>query len=181
MRAFLTMGLMLLASPALAADIFEAARRGDTAAVAAYMAAGGALDVRNERGFTPFILASYHDRQEVAAQLLAAGADPCATDAQGSNAFMGVAFRGHDAMAGWLLQHTACDVNHRNHAGQTALMMAALFGREPMLRLLLDEGADPAMMDARGNTAASLAEGQGLTHLSHLLQYLRPRPAGGAD
>lgn len=173
-RGLIIVGWMLLPGVASAADIFDAARAGDRAAIAAYVAAGGEVDVRTDRGFTPFILAAYNDQQAAAADLLKEGADACAVDAQGSNAFMGVAFRGHQRMAEWLLREAPCDVNHRNHAGQTALMMASLFGREAMVELLLEHGADASIVDAQGNTAQSLAAGQGLTGLVAKLKFLRP-------
>src|SRR5215813_14509239 len=50
-----------------------------------------------------------------------------------------------------------CDINAANHAGQTALMMAALFGRTETVKLLMTHGADPSLMDAAGNTAVGLA------------------------
>jgi ankyrin repeat protein len=41
---------------------------------------------------------------------------------------MGVAFKGETGIAQRLIA-ADCDVNARNDAGQTALMMAAMFGR----------------------------------------------------
>ena len=67
---------------------------------------------------------------------------------------MGVAFRGHDAIASQLIA-TGCDINATNAMGQTALMMAAMFGRERQIELLLAEGADAGVVDLQGNTAAS--------------------------
>ena len=54
-----------------------------------------------------------------------------------------------------------CDVNARNKAGQTALMMAALFRRTNQIDMLLKAGADPAIADASGRTAAIVAVAQG--------------------
>jgi len=65
-----------------------------------------------------------------------------------------------DAIAALLLT-AGCDVNLRNKAGQTALMMAALFNRSKQIEMLLDAGADPAIADASGRTAASVAQAQG--------------------
>jgi uncharacterized protein len=49
--------------------------------------------------------------------LIQQGANPCALGAKGSNAFMGVAFKGYDKTAKWLLEHSQCDVNHQNRTG----------------------------------------------------------------
>lgn len=152
-------------------DVFDAAREGDIATLERYAQAGGDLSVANRRGHTPFILATYYGHNEAAAELLALGAEPCAIDEQGSNAFMGVAFKGHLDTAQWLLENTECDVNHRNYAGQTALMMAALFDRVELVELMLTAGANPDVQDLRGNTAESLARGQGLGKMIKILEF----------
>ena len=152
-------------------DIFDAAREGDISSIISFAEHGGNVDVRNDSGYTPFILATYHGHDEAAAELIKAGADACALDEKGSNAYMGVAFKGYTHTAQWLLDKTSCDVNHRNYAGQTALMMASLFGREAIVKLLLQEGADPEIVDYQGNTAASLARGQGLTHILDIIRF----------
>lgn len=170
----LLLALLAGATPMQAADapdIFEAARSADLPAITAYRTAGNTLDVYNGAQHTPFMLATYYGHQNAAALLLELGADPCALDDKGSNALMGVAFKGHAAMAQWMLEHTGCDVNHRNLAGQTALMMAALFGQDGVVEHLLAHGADPSLADHQGNTATSLAQGQGLTHILNLLSF----------
>ena len=162
-----------ISSPLMAAeiDIFDAAREGDVSSIAAYVRQGGNLNVTNSRGYTPFILATYHGHDEAASALVEAGADPCALDKKGSNAYMGVAFKGYIHTAEWLLDHTSCDINHVNNAGQTALMMASLFGREEIVKLLIQHGADPKIVDYQGNTAESLAQGQGLTQILNIIRF----------
>jgi hypothetical protein len=73
---------------------------------------------------------------------------------------MGVAFKGNAILAARLLAEP-CDVNAVNKAGQTALMIAALFGRSDVAKLLLAHGADTTLRDTMGNTAMSLAQQQG--------------------
>ena len=104
-------------------DIFDTAREGDVSSITEYVRQGGNLNVSNSRGYTPFILATYHGHDEAASALVDAGADACALDEKGSNAYMGVAFKGYLHTAEWLPEHTSCDVNHINGAGQAALMM----------------------------------------------------------
>jgi ankyrin repeat protein len=82
---------------------------------------------------------------------------------------MGVAFKGDDAIAARLLKEK-CDVNARNKAGQTGLMMAALFRREKQIELLLAAGADPTLTDAEGRSAAAVAAGQGSDAVARRLQ-----------
>ena len=72
---------------------------------------------------------------------------------------MGVAFKGETAIAQRLIA-AHCDVNARNDAGQTALMMAAMFGRTDVVKVLLANGAKPELQDKSGNTAVSLVRQQ---------------------
>ena len=50
--------------------------------------------------------------------------------------------------------------------GMTPLMVAAAFGNEAMVELLLLAGADPARRDAGGRTAAAYARAAGHPHLA---------------
>lgn len=104
--------------------------------------------------------------------LLDKGADPCLGDATGNTAQMGMAFRGFDQIAAQLLK-TSCDVNTRNKKGQTAIMMAALFGRTAQIKMLVDAGANPSIADDAGNTAAGLANQQGNDELVRVLEGLK--------
>jgi ankyrin repeat protein len=152
-------------------DIFTAAREGDDKAIKACVVTGCNVNSTNSDFYTPFILAAYYGHNQTLETLLQLGADPCALDAKGSNAFMGVAFKGYDETARWLLEHTQCDVDHQNKAGQTALMMASLFGREAIIKLLLEHGAKPDLADYQGNTAEKLAQAQGLSRVVEIIKF----------
>ena len=139
----------------------EAARLGRTDMIVALVKAGVDIDARDARGFTPLILAAYNDHLDTVEALIAAGADACLADRdQGNTAQMGVAFKGNDAIAARLLR-AGCDVNTRNKAGQTALMMAALFARTKQGDMLIAAGADRTLVDAAGRSAAAVAAAQG--------------------
>lgn len=169
--------MSLVALPVLAADpmdtgdVMDAAREGDNAALEQYHAQGGDLSITGSHGYTPFIMAAYYGHTNTLKLLKEFEADTCALDERGSNALMGVAFRDHLETADWLIANTDCGVNHTNYAGQTALMMASLFGHEAMIQHLLKAGADPSIVDAQGNTAASLAAAQGLTRIVTLVKF----------
>lgn len=152
-------------------NILDVARSGNLKQLQQYIHSGGALDIVNHKGHTPFILATYYNHQDIASLLLANGANACTLDAAGNNAFMGVAFKGHLSMAKWLLDNTDCSINHRNFAGQTALMMAALFDQEPLVELFIKRGADIAIRDYRGNSAETLAAGQGLDRIVDIVRF----------
>lgn len=141
--------------------LFDAARLGRTDLIAPLVKAGADVNAYEARGFTPLILAAYNAHPDTVEALLVAGADACKPDReQGNTAQMGVAFKGDDALAARLLK-TGCDVNARNKTGQTALMMAALFARTQQIAMLRAAGADAAVLDASGRSAASVARDQG--------------------
>lgn len=150
--------------------LFEAAKLGRVDLIPALVKEGADINAYESRGFTPLILAAYNGQADAVEALLKAGADPCKPDAgQGNTAQMGVAFKGDDRIAARLLTEK-CDVNSRNKAGQTALMMAALFGRVQQVDMLLHAGADPSAVDSSGRSAASVAQAQGNAALAAKLE-----------
>jgi ankyrin repeat protein len=183
-KNLVALGLALaLSAPALAraaeplsdhyrALYFDAAREGRADLLAGLIKRGMAVDVRDSRGFTALILAAYDDQLAAVDLLLDRGADPCATDLNGNTALMGVVFKNELEIAKRLVAR--CDVNARNHQGQTAAMMAALFGHADLVRLLAQHGADLELTDASGNSAGGLARQQGNSAMEALLTDLQP-------
>lgn len=55
------------------------------------------------------------------------------------------------------LLKAGADPNQRADGGSTALIMAAGYGNVEMVRLLLDHGADPRMVDLNGDSALTVA------------------------
>lgn len=150
---------------------FDAAREGRVDLLAGLIKAGMPVDVRDSRGYTALILAAYDDQPSAVDLLLEKGADACAADLKGDTALMGVAFKGQLAIAERLVAR--CDVNARNREGQTAVMMAALFGHADIVRLLASHGGDLTLTDASGNSASGLAHQQGNAAMETLLMELQ--------
>ncbi len=141
--------------------LFDAARLGRTDMIDPLLKSGADINAYDDRGFTPLILAAYNGQAATVDALIAKGANACRPDRdQGNTAQMGVAFKGEDAIAARLLK-AGCDVNARNNAGQTALMMASLFNRTRQVDMLLATGADRTIQDAAGRSASSVAADQG--------------------
>jgi hypothetical protein len=151
-----------LPSPARRQELlFEAAKLGRADLIPVLVRNGADVNGYDSRGFTPLILAAYDGQGGAVEALIKAGADACKPDLnQGNTAQMGVAFKGDDRIAARLLKEK-CDVNARNKAGQTALMMASLFGRAAQIDMLIEAGADKALVDSSGRSAASVADAQG--------------------
>ncbi len=139
--------------------LLEAARAGDEALVRGLVAAGTPVEARDERGFTPLILAAYHGHAETVEALLQLGADACRGDSRGNTALMGAAFKGHARIAARLATEP-CAVDQQNALGQTALMFSSLFGRGEVSSLLQGKGASPALRDAAGRSADDWAATQ---------------------
>ncbi len=136
--------------------LFAASRQGNVPVLMEIFGVRENLDVQDEKGFTPLIIAAYNNRPEAVAALLEAGADPNATDNGGNTALMGAAFKGYTEVANVLISKGAdLDAQHGN--GGTALMFAAMFGRNEVVDLLLGSGADRDIRDVRGMTAFDLA------------------------
>src|ERR1700751_2447490 len=133
---------------------FAAAREGRADLLEGMIKDGVPVDLRDSQGYTALILAAYDEQPAAVDLLLAKHADPCAADLKGDTALMGVAFKGELAIAQKLVG--LCNVNTRNREGQTAAMMAALFGHADIVRLLAAHDADLRLKDRSGNSAESL-------------------------
>jgi len=159
-----------LPSPARRQELlFEAAKLGRADLIPVLVRNGADVNGYEQRGFTPLILAAYNGQAEAVDALIKAGADACKPDLnQGNTAQMGVAFKGDDAIAERLLKEK-CDVNARNKAGQTALMMASLFGRTAQIDMLIKAGADRTLVDNSGRSATDVAAAQGNTSVAQKL------------
>lgn len=138
----------------------------------------GGLDIHNEdqAGCLPLVSAASHGTEEMVRALLDAGADVNARDAGGSTALMIAA--AHDRFdLIRILAAAGADLNARaterirlekrmGHAkilelgeiGElTALMIAALGGRQNAALVLIEAGADPDLKASDGSTAYDLA------------------------
>ncbi|WP_223845587.1 ankyrin repeat domain-containing protein [Flavobacterium selenitireducens] len=140
--------------------LFAASRQGNVPVLNEIFELTRELDVRDEKGYTPLILAVYNNQIEAAGALLDAGADIDAADAHGNTALMGACFKGHTEVAGLLVKRGVA-LDSRNGNGGTALMFAAMFQRVDIIKLLLDSGANKELLDSRGLSALDHANLQG--------------------
>jgi ankyrin repeat protein len=149
--------------------LFDAATIGREDMIAPLLAAGADIGARDARGYTALILATYNGQEGTARLLLDHHAAIDAGDgARGNTALHGVAFKGYPAIARMLIDAGA-DVNCRNRSGQTALMLATLFGRADMFDLLVAAGADPDAIDDAGNSAMSVAASQDNAEMQRII------------
>ncbi|GAB6164163.1 hypothetical protein JCM19992_01630 [Thermostilla marina] len=114
-------GVVAAAESAAQVDIFAAATAGDLAAIRAYLASGGDLDVKQpESGITPLMTAALHGHTEAVTLLLERGADPNLPSGDGSTPLHAAAFFCRADIVTLLLDHGA-DINRRNARSETPL------------------------------------------------------------
>jgi ankyrin repeat protein len=139
------------------------------------------LEMKKGRsGRTPLHAAVRHDKAEVVAALLNAGAKLDATDVVGQNVLHLLAQKRivNAKVLRTILAHAAKDAPLVHRARlidiATPLQLAVAEGEEklPMARLLLDLGADPGAIDGTGGNAVHLcaSKSTGLPTLVRLLQ-----------
>ncbi|KRG45214.1 hypothetical protein ARC78_03235 [Stenotrophomonas pictorum JCM 9942] len=104
---------------------------------------------QSHRGMTPLLAAtrdSWHGRPEAVMTLLANGADPRATDADG-NTPLHHAARSSDPGVAALLRDAAAEIDALNNDGHSPLALACQAGNWRLARFLLERGARPEPED----------------------------------
>ena len=125
-------------------------------------------------GRTPLMLAAFNGHAPVLGYLLDQDVAVDARDANGRTALM-YASSGPFLEAVQLLLDAGAEVNVQGtQEGFSALMTAASEGLVDIVRLLLVRGADPAMADMDGDTAASFAQENGHSAVVELLENPPP-------
>ena len=148
-----------LADAAGALTVWEAAALGRLEPLAAALSGDASLvNAFAPDGHTPLGLACFFGAPQAVQVLIEKGADVHAASRNAMTVqplHAAVAGRNFDA-ARLLLEHGA-RVNARQQVGYTPLMSAAASGRDDLVDLLLTGGADPALTNAEGKTAADVA------------------------
>ncbi len=93
------------------------------------------VNLKDERGFTPLIWATYMGNMDIANFLIEKGADVNAQDAMGNTALMGVSFKGHLTLAQLLIAKGAA-TNLQNNYGDTAIDFARKYQQTAIEDLL---------------------------------------------
>jgi ankyrin repeat protein len=112
------------------------------------------LDIENDKHETALMWAALNNQLVLAERLIDKGAE---VNHPGWTALHYAASRNHVAMMRLLLDHSAyIDASAPN--GSTPLMMAAVYGSPQAVKLLLEEGADPTVVNDSGHSAYDLAQ-----------------------
>ncbi|HEY2085303.1 MAG TPA: ankyrin repeat domain-containing protein [Mycobacterium sp.] len=120
----------------LASRIFDMARSGDAAVLAAYLDAGVPVNLTNTNGDTLVMLASYYGHESAVTALIARGADVDRHNNRGQTPLAGAVFKNDTTIIELLLSADADPL-----AGSpSALETARFFEREELARQLLQHG-----------------------------------------
>jgi hypothetical protein len=118
--------------------------------------AGTDVNLAAVNGVTPLMAAADGGSVELVALLLDKGASVTPVDRVRKTAMVYAAGEGHTAVVNLLLAR-GVEVNRVYDNDLTALMWAAGYGKTETVRALLEAGANPALRDNRGKTAADIA------------------------
>lgn len=132
------------------------------------------IDARSQNGDTALMVAAYQSDTSSALALIDKGAE---INRRGWTALHYAAASGNLAILRRLLEESAyIDAESPNRT--TPLMMAARGGHRDAVKLLLDEGADVALKNEAGLSAADFARAQGFLSLAQELDaVMRTRSA----
>ncbi|MDR7168840.1 ankyrin repeat protein [Nocardia kruczakiae] len=115
----------------LATKVFELARTGEAATLAAYIDAGVPVNLTNDNGDTLLMLAAYHGHRAAVTALLERGADPDRANDRGQTPAAGAVFKGEDDILKALLAAGA----DPDAGTPSARESATVFGRTELLEL----------------------------------------------
>lgn len=134
-----------------------ALQNGSSKAFAALLASSQVnVEARNAQDESPLMMAALKGNLEAVKALLVRDADVNKTGWAPLHYAASAGSRQHVAIIALLLEnHAYIDATSPN--GTTPLMMAAQYGSNEAVQLLLDEGADPTLKNQLGLTAADFA------------------------
>jgi ankyrin repeat protein len=115
---------------------------------------GIAFNVVAKNGNTPLHRLAYNSTDtDVFELFITAGASVDQKDAQGNTPFLNAAARNELGVVRWLFPYVK-DINTINNKGQNALMLAVQHNSPELVSFLLQQEADPNIIDASGNSLA---------------------------
>jgi ankyrin repeat protein len=154
------------------AAMMDAVKQGDLPGARACLQPGD-VNRADPQGMTALMWAARAGRLDLAAWLLACGADVHAGDERGLSALFHACHnpdddRGHPDMVRLLLQHGA-DVEVAIGFGVRPLMFAAGNGEAGVVQALLDGGADPLARNEFGRTALMMVKDRDYVDVINIL------------
>ena len=130
---------MFITAPVHAAQLHDAAEKGDIEEVSRLIAQGADVNAKDNDGITALYIASETGHAEIVSLLLAARADVNAKHDNGMTTQMAASYRGHSEIVSLLLAAGA-DVTATFNDGMTAISLAELQGHQEIVEMLRTGG-----------------------------------------
>lgn len=127
------------------------------------------INIQDEAGMTPLLLAIDSERVDIALELLKRGADPNLTDVHGTTPLMAAAVLGEASLVQALLAKGGNANTQLDRIGTTLLMHAAREGMIDVAQVLIKFGASVNHQNQTGQTALMLAADMGQAEMIDLL------------
>lgn len=141
---------------------------------------GVPLESRDAEGRTALHVAAWQGDLNGIELLLRHGADPNALDSEGRPPLHSVAWRGHISAGRLLLRARGINVDLAcKKQGATALSIAAQEGHTEIVAMLLENGADPDLLDRYGRCPVKVAGKRGHFSIVRLLESYGAKPSLG--
>lgn len=137
--------------------------------------AGADLNIQDNMQNNCFLYSGAEGYLDILRFAIEAGADTTITNRYGGTALIPAAERGHVEVVEELLNETDVDVNHVNRLGWTALMEAVILSdggvqHQEIIKILLNNGADPSIADKDGITPLQHAKDKGYLEIVDILE-----------
>jgi ankyrin repeat protein len=150
-------------------NIFDVARKGNLAQIEdIFKNNPQTIFLVDENGFSPLILACYHNNYAAAKFLVEHKSNVNFASPMGT-ALMSAVVKGNVEITKLLLENNA-EVNSSDPKGTTALMYAAMFNNSELIKLLLSHHADKTKVDNKGKTVFEYAVFSGNEEIINLLK-----------
>ena len=150
-------------------DIFEIARHGTSTQMAELIKENSELiNTKNKSGYSPLILACYHNNIEIIPFLIANGAHVNETSEMGT-ALLAASYKGNNKIAEILIAKGA-NVNSSDKKGTTALHFACRTKNKDLAKLLVKNNASINAKDYKGKIPLDYAIENNTIEIIKILQ-----------
>lgn len=129
---------------------------------------GADVNVQNDRGQTPLMVAASFGHEQITRVLLEYGAKINTRCHDGQTALIAAAIRGFDRLVRMLVMSGA-NVDEGVRSGKVALSQAAAYGQDKIVQFLIDSGAKVDAFGVSGETALGLAAASGSVKVAKVL------------
>lgn len=133
-----------------------------------FLSSGIDLEIKDERGWTPLMIAAANGKEKLSLLLIHSGARITARDVNGFTPLHWAALKGMSTIVELLLSKEV-DVDSQSKFKWTPLMQACTRGHMPVCSILAAAGANVSLVNSEGSTALQIASSKGFQGIVELL------------